>query len=116
MESMPNSISKIKTLQTYCETPLAELFSGVSEESIQQVACRLDGASTPSTSASLSLLIPVLPMIPQQILFWRAEPEDGFAATVKILYDSTALKFLDLESLVFSSERLADRFAELLKE
>jgi len=114
MESMPNSISKIKTLQNYGEKPLAELFEGLAEDLVLQAARSLDGKSVPSTSASICLFVPVLPMVPQQILFWRAEPEDGFAASVKILYDRTALRFLDLESLVFTSERMADRFAELL--
>jgi len=115
MESMPNSISKIKTLQNYGEKPLAELFDGLDENLVLLAVRSLDGNSMPSTSASFALLIPVLPMVPQQILFWRAEPEDGFAATVKILFDRTALQFLDLESLVFTSERMADRFAVLLR-
>ena len=114
MESMPNSISKIKTLERYCEKPLAALFSKMPSETIIAALEKIDGFRSPSDSASLAITVAVLPKIPQQVLFWAAEPEDGFAAQVKILYDRTALAFLDLESLVFSSERMADRWAELL--
>ena len=52
-------------------------------------------------------------MVPQQFLFWDEEPEDGFEAKVKILFDSKVLDHLDVESLVFSSERLADKLLEM---
>ncbi len=111
MESMPNSISKIKTLERYCEKPLAELFSKYPEAAIMAALAEIGGRRGASGSATLCLTVPVLPKIPQQILYWQAEPEDGFAAQVKILFDRTALDFLDLESLVFSSERMADRWS-----
>lgn len=114
MESMPNSISKIKTLERYCEQPLTELFSKTAPDSITAILPRLGGDQTASASASLALTIAVLPKIVQQILFWEAEPEDGFPARIKVLFDRSALNFLDLESLVFSAERMADRWAELL--
>jgi hypothetical protein len=34
---------------------------------------------------------------------------------VKVLFDRRVLDFLDLESLVFSAERLADRLAALIQ-
>lgn len=114
MESMPNSISKIKTLERYCELPLAELFSKRTAASIMEAMVGIGGSIAISDSASLAITVDVLPKIPQQILLWGAEPEDGFEAHVKILFDRTALNYLDLESLVFSSERMVDRWAELL--
>jgi hypothetical protein len=114
MESMPNSISKIKTLETYAEKPLAEFFEMTPKEKSEQIVQNLDGYTVPSASARFSCLIPVLPKLPQQILFWQAEPEDGFAAKVKILFDASVPAYLDLESLVFSAERMADRFTALL--
>ena len=53
-------------------------------------------------------------MVPHYLLFWDEEPADGFAARTKLLFDRHVLDFLDLESLVFSAERLADRLAELI--
>jgi len=114
MESMPNSFSKIKTLEAYAEKPLAEFFQRTPKEKSEQIVQSLDGYTMPAASACFSCVIPVLPKLPQQILFWQAEPEEGFAAKVKILFDASAPAYLDLESLVFSSERMADRFAALM--
>ena len=55
-------------------------------------------------------------MIPQYLLFWEKEPEDGFEAKTKVLFDHHVLDFLDLESLVFSAERMAERLVLLIKE
>jgi len=114
LESLPNSISKVKTLETYSEKPLAELFAGRKPDCILTICQKLGGYPTPDAPASLSVIIPVLPMVPHYLLYWDEEPEDGFAARTKLLFDRHVLDFLDLESLVFSAERLADRLAELI--
>jgi hypothetical protein len=113
MESMPNAISKVRTLATYCEEPIAGCFKGRSGAEVLATADRAGGQPFADESASLALQFQVLPLIPQRILFWAEEPEDGFEAKVKILYDRHALDFLDIESLLFSSERLAERLASL---
>lgn len=110
LESLPNSISKVKTLAVYCEERLAELFTGWPAGDIHALSEPLGAAMAPGSSADAALIIPVLPRLPQQLLFWDEEPDDGFPAKVKILFDRDVLSYLDLESLVFSSERLADRF------
>jgi len=114
LESLPNSISKVKTLETYSEKPLAELFAGQRPDRILGFCQKLGGIADRDAAASLGVIIPVLPMVPLYLLFWDEEPEDGFAARVKLLFDRHVLDFLDLESLVFSAERLADRLAELI--
>ncbi|MBW2471349.1 MAG: DUF3786 domain-containing protein [Deltaproteobacteria bacterium] len=119
MESLPNSISKVKTLSTYCEKRIAELLSGKPANTLRVLAGQLDGYDGPeelSSSATSSLVVPVLPMVPQFLLFWEEEPEDGFEAKVKVLFDHHVLDFLDLESLVFSAERLAERLVLLIKK
>lgn len=108
MESLPNSISKIKTLATYCEDRLATLFSSHPSAKITTVLAQLQATSPPEHTASLAAIVPVLPMVPQYLLFWEEDRDDNFAAKVKILFDASVLNYLDLESLVFSSERLAD--------
>jgi hypothetical protein len=55
----------------------------------------------------------VLPHLPIVLLFWGKEPEDGFPPRVKVLYDRRVLTVLDIESLVFASERMAERLVEL---
>jgi hypothetical protein len=113
LESLPNSISKIKTLAVYCEERLARLFTGMTRESILALCARIGGRAAEQVSATAAALIPVLPRLPQQLLFWDEEPAEGFGAKAKILYDANVLAYLDLESLVFSSERMADRLMQL---
>jgi len=118
MESMPNSISKVKTLATYCEKRIAQHLSGKPSHILRDIGKQLDGHEGPadlSGSATSSLIVPVLPMIPQYLLFWEEEPEDGFDAKAKVLFDHHVLDFLDLESLVFSAERFAERLVLLLE-
>ncbi len=113
LESLPNSISKVRTLATYCENRLAELFTGIAKDKIVDLASHIDATEIPGTTASAALLIPVLPRLPQQLLFWDEEKEDGFAAKAKVLFDKNVLSYLDIESLVFSTERMADRLIAL---
>lgn len=113
MESLPNSISKVTTLKTYCEDRLAQRFAG-REEALARV-CELAGAQQgpPGQSAAVGVVVPVLPYVPVYLLFWDEAPEEGFEASVKLLFDEHVLDFLDLESLVFASERMTERMAEL---
>jgi hypothetical protein len=115
LESLPNTISKIKTLEVYGEQPIAELFSGKEKKAVL-TSCRneLDAKEVSGSSASIALLFPVLPLLPLQVLFWDAEPDDGFDAKVKVLFTENVLDYLDLESLVFTAERLSDRLHDIL--
>lgn len=117
MESLPNSISKVKTLATYCENRIAELLSGKPADILREIGRQLDGYEGPEdlgSSATSAFIIPVLPMVPQFVLFWEKEPDEGFEAKTKVLFDHHVLDFLDLESLVFSAERLAERIVLLI--
>ena len=115
MESMPNSISKVRTLATYCEEPLARVLTGKPVAEVIDAAAKAGGKVVEGTTASLALEFQVLPLVPQRILFWEEEPEEGFESKVKILFNHYALDFLDIESLLFSAERLAERLALLLR-
>ncbi|MCI5148666.1 MAG: DUF3786 domain-containing protein [Candidatus Electrothrix sp. MAN1_4] len=115
MESLPNSIAKIRTLATYCEARLAEQFAG-RVESLASVCKKIGGAQSSDeqrASADFAALLPVLPQVPLYVLFWDQDVEDGFEARVKILFDQHVMDFLDLESLVFAAERMADRLLDL---
>ncbi len=116
MESLPNSISKVRTLATYCEKKIAEYLSGRPAHILKELGGQLDGYEGPadlSSSATSSLIVPVLPMVPQYLLFWEEEVEDGFEPKAKVLFDHHVLDFLDLESLIFSAERFAERLVLL---
>ncbi len=113
MESLPNSISKVRTLSVYCEEKLAAHFKGRGN-ALQGLCLQLSGELAKGEQvADMAVIVPVLPFIPLQVLFWDEDLEDGFSAKVKVLFDEKVMDFLDLESLVFTAERLAERLISL---
>jgi hypothetical protein len=64
-------------------------------------------------SGDVGVVISVLPFVTLYLLFWDEDLEDGFPAKVKILFDKNVMDFLDLESLVFAAEKMAERLIEL---
>ncbi|MBF0345237.1 MAG: DUF3786 domain-containing protein [Nitrospirae bacterium] len=89
---------KAHAFKRECEAPLTELFTKDFNTSLS--ALRLIGATDvqgqPSSQAWMVYLLPKLPAL---ILYWQGDSE--FPAEVKVLFDSTADRFLDIESLVF---------------
>jgi len=86
-----------------CEDPLKELF----DAAIVKISAALEklgaerSAEFPTPHAWKLFLLPKMPVI---ILYWPAE--DEFPAKVKILFDQTADRFLDVESIMFLLEGL----------
>ncbi len=114
MESLPNSISKVRTLRVYCEERLASFFTGKTE--LMKAQAGGMGAvidANPEQSCSAAFFISVLPRLPLYVLFWDEEKEDNFPAKVKVLFDEKVMDYLDIESLVFACERMAERWVEL---
>lgn len=114
MESLPNSISKVRTLRVYCEERIASHFCG-REALLRQCAAQMETVSREDLeqSCSAAYQVAVLPHLSIVLIFWDEEPEDGFPSRVKVLYDQNVLSVLDIESLVFASERMAERLVEL---
>lgn len=114
MESLPNSISKIRTLRVYCEERMAGHFTG-RPDLLKQSAPLLDGVLQEKIeqSCTAAFLVWVLPRLPFFVLFWDEEKEDNFPSRVKVLFDQEVLDFLDIESLVFAAERMAERWVQL---
>jgi len=54
-----------------------------------------------------------LPKVPLQITFWRGDEEEALPSSCKVLYNASALSYLDLECLVFCAERFAEKLREL---
>ena len=101
--SLKGGIVKASSFQRDCEEPLTVLF----EKDVANTASIIVGMGAekrggfPTDNAwHLSLL----PKLPVTILYWPGEEE--FPAKVKILFDSTADSFLDVESLIFLVEGL----------
>ncbi len=114
MESLPNSISKVRTLRVYCEERLATFFTDKTElmkTHAPSLGALLDENSEQSCSAAF--FVSVLPRLPMYVLFWDEEKEDNFPAKVKVLFDEKVMDYLDIESLVFACERMAERWVEL---
>ena len=116
LESLPNSISKVKTLARYGEKRISKIFSGLMPGKIINLCLPIPHIIDKESSATAALIFQVLPRLPQYVLFWEEEKDEGFPAKVKILFDKGVMSFLDLESLIFSSERLADRLAVLARQ
>jgi len=106
-EEFPNTVSKVKTMAGQVEAPLVDRFHG--RLAVLRKAAREIGATDVTgkgNGADAAFFIQPLPRLPVTLLFWDEDPEDGFGATAKLLFDETVTEHLDIESIVFLSERL----------
>jgi len=103
----PNTVSKAKSMAEQEEIPLQEAFRGRVAE-LAEAAAGLEGVDMTADfgSADLAILFTPLPRVPLMLMFWDADQEDGFDAQAKVLFDETVTQHLDIESMVFLSERL----------
>jgi hypothetical protein len=109
----PNTVSKIKSMLEHVEAPLIERFSGKPDE-LLVAAKQLGGLDMTDRikSADLAVLFRPLPRIPIMLMFWDEDKIDGFEAEVKLLFDETITEHLDIESIMFLSERLRQLLCE----
>ena len=110
-QSLPNSVSKAKTLARL-ENELAQHFAGQLDELRRRAAAQGAEPAQASENADFQGVFRPLPRVPVLLLFWDAEPEEDFPAQAHFLFDSTVSDFLDLESLLFLVEQLLDRLLE----
>jgi hypothetical protein len=107
-QSLPNSVSKTKTLKRL-EAELAAHFADKLGD-LEAVATRLGGEPVKvAEDADLQLAFRPLPKVPVLMLFWEADPEEDFPALLHFLFDGNVGDYLDLESLLFLVEQLSDR-------
>jgi hypothetical protein len=107
-QSLPNSVSKTKTLKRL-EGELAAHFAG-KQGQLEEAAAHLGAAPVQTAGdADLQLVLRPLPKVPILLLFWEADPEEDFPAQVHFLFDGNVSDYLDLESLLFLVEQLAER-------
>jgi len=110
-QSLPNSVSKVKTLERL-QKELAEHLSGRQAEVHAKVAALGGELATLGEDADVKAVFRPLPKVPVLFLFWDAEAEENFPAQVRFLFDATVSDYLDLESLLFLVEGLIDRLYE----
>jgi hypothetical protein len=103
----PNTVSKMVSMKSAVEEPLIERFSGRKEE-LRERALRLGARPIPSNegSADVAVVFTPLPRVPVVLLFWDAAPGDDVGSQAKLMFDETVVEHLDIESIVFLSERL----------
>jgi hypothetical protein len=109
----PNTVSKIKSMVEHVEVPLIEGFTGKPNE-LLAAAKQLGGLDMTDEikSADLAISFRPLPRIPVMLMFWDEDKVDGFEAEVKLLFDETITEHLDIESIMFLSERLRQLLCE----
>lgn len=93
------------------EDPIKDLFKNNLERAsaaITRLGAKLS-CDFPTPNAWVLFLLPKVPVV---ILYWPEE--DEFPAKVNILFDQTADKFLDVESLMFLLEGLAQDIERVL--
>ena len=110
----PNTVSKIKSMIEHVEKPLIERFKGKPGE-LLGAAKQLGGLDMTNEiqSADLAILFRPLPRIPVMLMFWDEDLDDAFEAEVKLLFDESILDHLDIESIMFLSERLRQLLCEV---
>jgi hypothetical protein len=115
MESLPNSVSKIKSLEAHCQEPLAQRSAG----KIQSLHAAIEGigkeVSLAGEKVDFAAEFQILPKLAIRILWWDGDEVEGFQAETKFLFDSKVPGVLDLESLIFTCEQITDRLLEKLR-
>ena len=109
MESLPNSVSKIKSLKAHCEDVLAARFGGALDSFSKAVSGWGREVRLEDQGVDYAAEFAVFPRLAIRVLFWDEEKEEGYAARVKFLFDSRVLQVLDIESLLFACEQIVDR-------
>ncbi|ROR03507.1 DUF3786 domain-containing protein [Desulfosoma caldarium] len=112
MESLPNAVSKIKSLRAHCEEPLAKAFPQDLQLLRHCVAPFFEELPTDMGHAGWAGECRLLPKVRLRLLWWPGDDDEGFAPRVKFLFDARVLETLDLESLVFACEQITERVLE----
>ncbi len=93
------------------EEPIKNLLENNCERASESLM-RLGAEQTADFPAPHAWRLFLLPKVPVVILYWPEE--DEFPAKVRILFDQTADRFLDVESLMFLLEGLIENMERLL--
>ena len=104
---MPNTVSKVKSMKDQVQIPLIAAFKGRCAALVESGKA-LGGRTVEGDSidADVGLLFRPLPRIPVMLLFWDEDPKEKFDAEANLLFDETITEHLDIESIIFLSERL----------
>ena len=99
---------KAESFHIECELEIAKLLETDSTALMDKLTS-MGAEKADGFSADHSFILQPLPKIPLLILLW--EPDDEFGADCKVLLDSSAVDYLDIESLCY----LGDELVKVLK-
>jgi len=100
---LKNGLIRASGFNDICEAPLARMFEKNQEAFLNSLAA-MGAEKITGFSAEHSLVIYPLPKIPFLILLWPRE--EDFEPACKVLLDSTATEFLDVEALLYLGQAL----------
>jgi hypothetical protein len=109
--SLPNSVSKAKTL-VRLEKQLAAHFAGQAGKLKERAAALGAEFTAVGEDADVQAIFRPLPRVPLLLLFWDAESEEGFEPQARFLFDASVTAYLDLEAMLFLVEHLMDRLMD----
>ena len=109
METLPNSVSKVKSLRGHCEAPLAQKYAGRLSRLPELIVGIGREIELREEQVDFAAEFQILPRLGIRVLWWDEDESEGFSARVKFLFDRKVLETLDLESLLFTCEQLTDR-------
>jgi hypothetical protein len=104
---------KVEAIKKDCEVPLSRLMQD-DFDGVVKIFERLGLKEATGQIANKAWEFYMLPKLPVLILFWASVEE--FPASVKLLFDPTAVQFLDIESIVFLCEGFVNKVDELLNK
>lgn len=100
---LKSGMVKSSSFTRECEEPLREMFDSDTQKA-ETMLERFGAEEKEGFPASHAWHMVLLPKMPVIVLYWTAESE--FESRVKVLFDSTADRFLDVESIMFLVEGL----------
>lgn len=100
---LKSGMVKASSFTRDCEGPLREMLDRDLRKA-SQLLCRFGAVARHDFPTKHAWHILLLPKMPVVVLYWPADIE--FGSKVKVLFDSTADKFLDVESIIFLVEGL----------
>lgn len=106
-KEFPNTVSKVVTMQDRVEEPLANTFSG-NTDNLEKVCAKFGATDVTDRyeGCDLAFFFTALPKVPVTLLFWDAQ--EKFDAQAKLMFDDTVIEHLDIEAIMFLSEELAN--------
>ena len=100
---LKSGMVKASSFTRDCEEPLKEMLDADLQK-VVQLLIRFGAEARNDFPTEYAWHISLLPRIPVVVLYWPGDSE--FGSKVKVLFDSTADKFLDVESIMFLTEGL----------